>query len=151
MRDGSFQQIPWSRISVGDILKVKRNEQVPADAVFLSSFAADSDTPDTCYVQTAQLDGETNLKLRAAVPSSVAYFKNDRDCANFKGSLMCEAPNASFDKFVGLLRIFPGPSAAQAVIGSSINDDRGGAILSRGTPLEAEQLLLRGVYLRNVD
>lgn len=144
MRDGSFTSTPWCDIRVGDILKVKRNEQVPADAVFLASYAADSDTPDTCYVQTAQLDGETNLKLRAAVNASAEHFKSDAHCANFKGSIKCEAPNAAFDKFVGLLQMSTSPE-----VNGSINS--ASAPAARGIPLEAEQLLLRGVYLRNVD
>ena len=82
-----------------------RNGQLPADSLFLASFATDTDTPDTCYVQTAQLDGETNLKLRTAVPASVARFRSDADCASFRGRLVCEAPNAAFDKFVGLLHV----------------------------------------------
>ena len=145
MRDGTFSLISWSRIRAGDLLKVKRNEQIPADAVFLSSSSTDADTPDSCYVQTAQLDGETNLKLRVAVPSSVAYFTSDKACADFRGSIVCEAPNAAFDKFVGLLRVPPAVSN-----GRSINIDDG-SISARSSPLEAEQLLLRGVYVRNVD
>ena len=141
MRDGVFLEVPWSKLQVGDIIKITRNGQVPADAVFLSSFAADSDTPDTCYVQTAQLDGETNLKLRAAVAPSVARFKSDADCASFRGHIICEPPNAAFDKFVGLLHL---DDVAQA---ASVNS----SFSSRGIPLEADQLLLRGAFLRNVD
>ena len=74
-----------------------RNGQLPADALFLASFASDTDTPDTCYVQTAQLDGETNLKLRSAVPASVAAFKSDADCARSRAAVTCEPPNAAFD------------------------------------------------------
>jgi len=130
MREGSFVEIPWSGIHVGDILKVKRNAPLPADSVFLSSFSEESDQPDTCYVQTAQLDGETNLKLKTAAFQSVSYFKGDQSCATFRGSIKCEAPNAAFDKFVGTLDL-----------------NQGGPLV----PLEADNLLLRGSVLRNVD
>jgi len=72
--------VRWRDIRVGDVLKVLRNEPVPADAVFLAagttgnSGAAAGDggasTPDVCFVQTAQLDGETNLKRKRALQAT---------------------------------------------------------------------------------
>jgi magnesium-transporting ATPase (P-type) len=133
MRNGDFLEVAWRDITVGDLLKVRRNEVVPADAVFLSSHSEDNSAADTCYVQTAQLDGETNLKLRSCAAATAAAFKaGDRAAAAFRGRVQCEAPNASFDKFTGLL----------------FTEERAGGA---GIPLEAENLLLRGSMLRNVD
>ncbi len=41
---------------------MRRDTEVPADLVFLSS----ADPEQHCYVETANLDGETNLKLKYA-------------------------------------------------------------------------------------
>ena len=116
-----------------------RNRPVPADCVFLSSYSSDLNTPDSCYVQTAQLDGETNLKLRQAIPATVARFRNDSDCAAFKGFVRCEPPSSSFEKFVGTFSLVPPSSSAQ------IDES------NRPLPLEAAQTLLRGSIIRNVD
>ena len=103
MRGGTFVPVMWRDIVVGDILKIKRNAQVPADCVFLASHSEDNNQPDAVYVQTAQLDGETNLKLRSALPACAKLLSSDADAAAFCGYVRCEPPNAAFDKFVGTL------------------------------------------------
>ena len=44
---------------VGDIVKVTSNGDIPCDIVMLSS----EDPDGQCYITTANLDGETNLKV----------------------------------------------------------------------------------------
>ncbi len=51
-----------SRLQVGDIVKVLVNEGIPCDMVMLSSENPNGD----CYITTANLDGETNLKVRGS-------------------------------------------------------------------------------------
>lgn len=53
---------------VGDIVLLHREESVPADIVLLASSAPDG----RAYVQTANIDGETNLKYRVAPEASQA-------------------------------------------------------------------------------
>lgn len=49
----------WRQIVVGDIVEVRNNEEFPADLLLLVS-----DDPEAkCDVTTANLDGETNLKV----------------------------------------------------------------------------------------
>ncbi len=50
----------WRDLHVGDIVRVACNELIPADLVVLHS----STDTGTCYVDTASLDGESNLKQR---------------------------------------------------------------------------------------
>jgi phospholipid-translocating ATPase len=56
--------VPSSRLRVGDLVILEKNQRVPADLVLLRT----SDTTGTCFLRTDQLDGETDWKLRVAVP-----------------------------------------------------------------------------------
>lgn len=47
-------------LQVGDVVRVVANEEIPCDMVMLSS----EDPEGGCYITTANLDGETNLKVR---------------------------------------------------------------------------------------
>ncbi|KAL0327062.1 UNVERIFIED_CONTAM: Phospholipid-transporting ATPase 10 [Sesamum angustifolium] len=57
---GKFKQTEWKNLKVGHIVKVEKDEFFPADLVLLSSSYEDA----VCYVETMNLDGETNLKLK---------------------------------------------------------------------------------------
>uniref|UniRef100_A0A915J7D5 P-type ATPase N-terminal domain-containing protein n=1 Tax=Romanomermis culicivorax TaxID=13658 RepID=A0A915J7D5_ROMCU len=53
-----------SRIEVGDLIVVHKDERVPADMVLLRT----TEKPGACFIRTDQLDGETDWKLRIATP-----------------------------------------------------------------------------------
>jgi phospholipid-translocating ATPase len=55
--DGVFNQSKWRDLKVGDIVKVEKDEYFPADLILLSSNYEEA----ICYVDTMNLDGETNL------------------------------------------------------------------------------------------
>lgn len=57
--------VPSSKLRVGDLVILEKNQRVPADLVLLRT----SDATGTCFIRTDQLDGETDWKLRVAVPS----------------------------------------------------------------------------------
>ena len=61
VKDGKLHgEIASKDIAVGDILKLTRGEQVRADVLLLST----DDAEHNAYIETMQLDGETNAKLR---------------------------------------------------------------------------------------
>jgi phospholipid-translocating ATPase len=57
--------VPSSTLRVGDLVHLEKNQRVPADVVLLRT----SDSSGTCFIRTDQLDGETDWKLRVAVPA----------------------------------------------------------------------------------
>ena len=52
--------VAWQELRVGDVVKVRNRELIPADVLLLQT----SDADGVAYVMTANLDGETNLKPR---------------------------------------------------------------------------------------
>ena len=53
----------WENLKVGQLIKIKQNERFPADLILLKS----SDPSGIAYVETINLDGETNLKHKQAI------------------------------------------------------------------------------------
>jgi len=67
--EGDFpptRSVPSSSIRVGDLVLLEKNQRVPADLILLRT----SDSSGTCFIRTDQLDGETDWKLRVAVPAT---------------------------------------------------------------------------------
>ena len=71
-RRGTFIQVKRHELNVGDFVKIMSRETIPADIICLA--VAEKATPPKgiCYVETKSLDGETNLKIRQALPSTLA-------------------------------------------------------------------------------
>ncbi|XP_066374942.1 phospholipid-transporting ATPase 3-like isoform X1 [Miscanthus floridulus] len=118
-----WESTPWKRLQVGDIVRIKQDGYFPADLLFLSSTNLDG----VCYIETANLDGETNLKIRKALEKTWDYVLPEK-ASEFKGEVQCEQPNNSLYTFTGNL------------------------IMDKQTiPLSPNQLLLRGCSLRNTE
>jgi phospholipid-transporting ATPase len=57
-----FVDEQWQHVKVGQVLKIRNRETFPADMVLIQASKND------CYVETSDLDGETNLKQKATHP-----------------------------------------------------------------------------------
>ena len=55
---GSYSELQWQDIKPGEIVRIHKDEEVPADLLLISA------PKDIVYVSTMNLDGETNLKER---------------------------------------------------------------------------------------
>ena len=51
--EGKFEESNWSKIVVGDIVKVNQDELFPADLILLAS----ANEGGIAYIETASLDG----------------------------------------------------------------------------------------------
>ncbi len=55
-----------------------------------------------CYIETMNLDGETNLKVRQGLPET-AHLIDTKDLYQFKGVVECDLPNKLIYDFTGTL------------------------------------------------
>ncbi|KAL6005935.1 Phospholipid-transporting ATPase 6 [Asimina triloba] len=96
--DGNFSNKQWQTLSVGDVVKVEKDQFFPADLLMLSSSYEDG----ICYVETMNLDGETNLKVKRSLEVTLP-LEDDGAFKDFTGTITCEDPNPSLYTFVGTL------------------------------------------------
>ncbi|WPG97365.1 phospholipid-transporting atpase dnf1 [Acrodontium crateriforme] len=94
-----FKQDYWKNVQVGDFVRLYNGEEIPADIVVLST----SDPDGACYVETKNLDGETNLKVRSALHSGTK-IKRARDCERTRFTLESEPPHANLYAYSGVVR-----------------------------------------------
>lgn len=128
----SFKLRRWKDINVGDLIRVRANEEVPADIVLLSS----SDVEGTCFIETKNLDGETNLKTKMTLACGHT-LQHSRDLKNTKFWIECDGPNRHLYHFKGTIHY-----ENYAANGRLINDDE-------MEPITNNNVLLRGCTLRN--
>jgi len=56
-----------------------------------------------CYIETSNLDGETNLKIRQGIPQTAKLLTHN-DLQDLTGVVECELPNKHLYDFVGNIR-----------------------------------------------
>ncbi|KAK8960196.1 putative phospholipid-transporting ATPase 4 [Platanthera guangdongensis] len=121
--NGIFGYRQWHKILVGDVVKVEKDQFFPADLLLLSSSYEDG----ICYVETMNLDGETNLKVKRAMDATLP-LEDDMAFKDFNATIRCEDPNPSLYTFVGNLEYE-----------------------KQVYPLDPSQILLRDSKLRNTS
>ncbi|KAG6844765.1 hypothetical protein H0H87_003988 [Tephrocybe sp. NHM501043] len=124
-----WERTLWKKLEVGDIVLLRDNDQVPADIVVLSTSDADS----MCYLETKNLDGETNLKPRKAVKGTSA-IQSEEDIERTAFYLDSEPPHQNLYLYHGILRYRDPATEEQKAESVTINE-----------------LLLRGCAIRNTS
>uniref|UniRef100_A0A4W5K896 P-type phospholipid transporter n=1 Tax=Hucho hucho TaxID=62062 RepID=A0A4W5K896_9TELE len=94
--------------------------------LFTSHFT--SEPQGMCYIETSNLDGETNLKIRQGLQIT-SEIKDIDNLMRLSGRMECESPNRHLYEFVGNIRL------------------DGHSTVSLGP----DQILLRGAQLRNTQ
>ena len=118
--DKVSDRVATQTLHPGDIVIVRKDEGIPADLVLFLSSSADG----TAFVETANLDGETNLKVKRCPVMTLGMTVNDI----YGYKLSCEPPNADMYVFKGVVET------------DSISES-----------LNLSHLLLRGCTLRNTE
>ncbi|XP_061580903.1 phospholipid-transporting ATPase IA isoform X1 [Cololabis saira] len=124
LRNGAWEIVHWEKVAVGEVVRAANGDHLPADLVILSS----SEPQGMCYIETSNLDGETNLKIRQGLQVT-AEIKEIDSLMRLSGRMECESPNRHLYEFVGNIRL-DGHSTV---------------------PLGPDQILLRGAQLRNTQ
>ncbi|XP_012541424.1 phospholipid-transporting ATPase ID isoform X6 [Monomorium pharaonis] len=99
LRGTNLREEKWSQVQVGDVIRMENDQFVAADVLLLST----SEPNGLCYIETAELDGETNLKCRQCLPETAEMMDNHELIGQFDGEIVCETPNNLLNKFDGTL------------------------------------------------
>lgn len=121
LQSDQFHLKKWKNIRAGEVLKICSDDTIPCDVVLLGT----SDPSGIAYIQTMNLDGESNLKTR--------YARQETASTVFEGSIVsgtikCEQPNRNVYEFTANME-FNGQKF----------------------PLSQSNIVLRGCQLKNTD
>lgn len=138
-----WERTLWKKLEVGDVVLLKENDQIPADVVVLST----SDSDGVCFVETKNLDGETNLKPRKALKATMG-ISNEEDIEHARFWIDSEAPHANLYAYSGVLRY----RSREEKLGMEhpiVEGKEYHAGEELQEPVTINELLLRGCQLRN--
>jgi len=125
----SFVPVKWHEVAVGDFIKINNRDTIPADCIIMAVSEKREPAQGQCYVETKSLDGETNLKLRRALASTMTHIKNADQIPEIRGKIEMEHPNNVIASFTGVVDL------------ASMGRDG----------VMPKNLLLRGCVLRNTE
>jgi magnesium-transporting ATPase (P-type) len=124
VRKGKLVQERWSAVQVGDVIRMDNNQFIAADVLLLTT----SEPNGLCYIETSELDGETNLKCRQCLMETAVMGQDDVLLSEFDGEIVCETPNNLLNKFEGTL-----------------------TWKNKAFSLDNDKIILRGCVLRNTQ
>lgn len=120
-QSGEFRFKKWKKIQAGEVVKIFADESIPCDLVLLGT----SDPSGLAYIQTMNLDGESNLKTRYARQETALAVS---DGCTISGLIRCEQPNRNIYEFTANMEL---------------NGHR--------FPLSQSNIVLRGCQLKNTN
>ncbi|KAE9229566.1 hypothetical protein PF005_g3822 [Phytophthora fragariae] len=125
------------------------------------------------YIETKSLDGETNLKIRTAIPLVASLCRGSGGTnrsvgggghKDLRGMMVCEQPNNRITSFEGTFSAMLSPDQAQS-LGVAVSDSNssvvqpaasllqteigGDGLVRVRMPVTAKQMILRSCVLRN--
>eukprot|EP00924_Labyrinthula_sp_SR-Ha-C_P009181 maker-scaffold_2-snap-gene-15.43-mRNA-1 protein AED:0.03 eAED:0.06 QI:0/0/0/1/0/0/2/0/1308 len=122
---GEVDVVPSMSLSPGEVVIIEDKHQVPADVLLIRT---QNISKLICYVETSNIDGETNLKIKHCVQPLKERAVDEDALVNLSMKLICEAPNSSL-----------------SYSGFCMMEDQS------KIPLDFSNLLLRGSVLRNTE
>ena len=120
-----FEEDIWRNLRVGQVVKITEDKYFPADLILLKS----SNPSGLAYVETKNLDGETNLKHKSCLKELQQIIADPQSSAALRGTIICESPNDQLYKFEGTF--------------TTPNSDT--------YSLDHNNLMLRGTSLKNTE
>ncbi|KAH9603626.1 hypothetical protein KSS87_014153 [Heliosperma pusillum] len=121
LQSGLFENKKWKHIQAGEIVKIFADETIACDMVLVGT----SDPSGIAYIQTMNLDGESNLKTRYARQETALVVAEE---GINSGLIRCEQPNRNIYEFTANME-FKGHKF----------------------PLSQSNIILRGCQLKNTE
>ncbi|RKK81469.1 putative phospholipid-transporting ATPase DNF3 [Fusarium oxysporum] len=115
--------VRWSEIKVGDVIRLCRDEPIPADLVLLHSDGENK----LAYIETMALDGETNLKSKQVTPA-LEGCDTIEGISKCKADFVVENPNPDLYNFDGRV-----------------------TVSEKTVPLTSNEVIYRGSVVRNTN
>ncbi|CAK5150296.1 unnamed protein product [Aphanomyces euteiches] len=120
----TWEREQWQKLHVGDIVRIRDGDALPADVVLVLSSQGDH-----AHIETSNLDGEANAKLKMCLPMSLSL----PSIALLSGCrVTCDVPNSKLSRFDGVFSLPGGAAGVQEV---------------QDIPFSMENVLLRGTSL----
>ncbi|RKP00818.1 hypothetical protein CXG81DRAFT_3170, partial [Caulochytrium protostelioides] len=115
----------WQDVHVGDVLLLTQDDPIPADLVVFAT----SNSESICYVETKNLDGETNLKIRHSLAETQELGDDPEKLVGFNAVIEVELPSPNLQTINGKIS----------------------EAWEHKSPITINNILLRGCNLRNTD
>ncbi|ETW06505.1 hypothetical protein, variant 3 [Aphanomyces invadans] len=93
-----LKTLQWHQLEVGDLVLLRKNDEVPADCLLLATSDTDS---GVCSIDSANLDGESSLKTLYAVHGGLPLDA----IPSLRGRVEHESPSPSLASFRGTLHV----------------------------------------------
>jgi phospholipid-transporting ATPase len=132
---GKFGEKKWKNIHVGDIVQIFSDEMIPADMVVLYTKSS-PDSEGKCYVETSQLDGETNLKQKMSLGLTQHRSEDESQLSSLEARIDCDQPSKALYSFNGTFTLIPKKAESEDVL---------------KCPVFYDNLVLRGTRLKNTQ